>query len=584
MRPPRVPPQPAARSAAWPVGLLVALCFTTLPLFLALSPGRPTLFDLWQQMGIKVTLHYDDETKPKSSSDPSDSPAPESPRDVLLGGLLSPDIDGTTCRSRYLSSLYRPPSPHSPSPYLVSRLRKHEALHRLCGPGTPLYDKSVRQLASAHHSMGLAECRYLVWAPPPAPGAGGNHHHLGDRLLSMASAFLYALLTRRVFLVDMPTDMAGLFCEPFPGASSWELPAADGFPVQNLTRLHRGSDHSYGNLIGAKKVSNGDEDPAAVRAESLPAYAYLHLAHDYLLPDQRFFCDGDQTVLGKVNWLLLRSDLYFAPGLFLVPQFEEELRWMFPAAGTAFHHVGRYLFHPSNKVWKVIAGYHASYMARFDERIGIQVATANTTLFAVPVLAAAAEAEAEAQFDFEQVTACVRREGILPEVDPDAASTDYDAAAKSKAVLVGAARPELAERLRSVYYEHATVTGEPVTVLPQPGAGKRPDPEENQKALVEMFLLSYCNVSVASGWSAAGYVGNGLAGMKPWLLLPPAAAAAARNQTAASPPCVRATSMEPCFHAPPSYDCRAKKNGDLGAVLRYVRHCEAVDGGLKLFD
>jgi hypothetical protein len=58
MRPPRVPPQPAARSAAWPIGLLVALCFTTLPLFLALSPGRPSLLDLWQQMGIRVTVHY----------------------------------------------------------------------------------------------------------------------------------------------------------------------------------------------------------------------------------------------------------------------------------------------------------------------------------------------------------------------------------------------------------------------------------------------------------------------------------------------------------------------------------------------
>ncbi|CAL5073959.1 unnamed protein product [Urochloa decumbens] len=577
MRPPRVTPQPqpAARSAAWPVGLLVALCFTTLPLFLALSPGRPTLFDLWQQMGVKVTLHYDDETQAKPSSEPSDSP-PESPRDFLLGGLLSPDIAEATCQSRYLSSLYRPPSPHSPSPYLVSRLRKYEALHRRCGPGTPLYDKSVRQLASAHHSMGLAECRYLVWTPP-GPGAdGGNHHNnLGDRVLSMASAFLYALLTRRVFLLDMPKDMAGLFCEPFPGASSWELPAA-GFPVKNLTRLSRGSEHSYGNLISSKKVSN--EDPAAVRAESLPAYAYLHLAHDYQLPDQRFFCDGDQTVLGKVNWLLLRSDLYFAPGLFLVPQFEDELRWMFPAADTAFHHVGRYLFHPSNKVWKVIAGYHASYMARFDDRIGIQIATPTTTLAAAgngsptaPGLPAAADAQ------FEQVTACARQENILPEVDPDAASTDYDAAATSKAVLVSAARPELAERLRSVYYEHATVTGESVTVLPQPGAaGKQPG---NQKALVEMFLLSYCNVSVASGWSTAGYVGNGLAGVKPWLLPP-----LPRNQTAANPPCVRTTSMEPCFHAPPSYDCRAKKNGGLGAVLRYVRRCEAVDGGLKLFD
>ncbi|RLN33334.1 galactoside 2-alpha-L-fucosyltransferase-like [Panicum miliaceum] len=546
MRPPRVPPQPAARSAGWPVGLLVALCFTTLPLFLALSPGRPTLLDLWQQMGIRVTVHYDDETSP---SEPSDPPPERETRDVLLGGLLSPDVDEASCRSRYLSSLHRAPSPHSPSPYLVSRLRKYEALHRRCGPGTPTYDKSVRQLASAHHSMGLAECTYLVWTP-------GNH--LGDRVLSMASAFLYALLTRRVFLVDMARDMAGLFCEPFPGAS-WELPP--GFPVQNLTRLRRGSERSYGSLLGAKKVSN--EDPAGVRSESLPSYAYLHLAHDYQLPDQLFFCDDDQTVLGKVNWLVLRSDLYFAPGLFLVPQFEDELRWMFPAADTVFHHIGRYLFHPSNKVWRIIAGYYTSYMAKFDEKIGIQI----TTLAWNPV---------SAEAYFKQVTACTSQEKILPEVDPDAASTDYEAAATSKAVLVSSAQPEYAERLRSMYYEQATVTGESVSVLQQPGAGKQP---QNQKVLVEMFLQSYCNVSVVSGWSTVGYVGHGLAGVKPWLLLPPP-----RNQTVASPPCVRATSMEPCFHAPPSYDCRAKKNGDLGAVLRYVRHCEDVDDGLKLFD
>lgn len=496
-------------------------------------------------------FHADDETKP---SEPSNSP-PDSPRrDVLLGGLLSPDIDEATCRSRYLSSLYRAPSPHSPSPYLVSRLRKYEALHRRCGPGTPLYDKSVRQLASAHHSMGLAECSYLVWLP-----AGD---HLGDRVLSMASAFLYALLTRRVFLVDMGRDMAGLFCEPFPGAS-WELPPA-GFPAQNLTRqLRRGSERSYGKLIAAKNVSN--DDPAGVRSESLPSYAYLHLAHDYQLPDQLFFCDADQTVLGKVNWVVLRSDLYFAPGLFLVPQFEDELRWMFPVADTVFHHVGRYLLHPSNKVWKVITGYYASYMARFDERIGIQIAT----------LAGKNPVPVEAYF--EQVMACTGQEKILPEVDPDAASTDYDAAATSKAVLVGSSLPEYGEKLRSMYYEHATVTNESVSVLLQPGAaGKQP---RNQAVLVEMFLQSYCNVSVVSGWSTVGYVGHGLTGVKPWLVLPPP-----RNKTVARPPCVRATSMEPCFHAPPSYDCKAKKNGDLGAVLRYLGPCEDVDGGLKLFD
>ncbi|XP_062198389.1 probable fucosyltransferase 7 [Phragmites australis] len=540
---PRQPAQPSAsaNSAVWPVGLLVALCFTTLPLFLALSPGRPTLPNV-RQMGIRVTVRHEDATRP---SEPLDSPP--ATRDILLGGLLSPDIDENSCLSRYLSSLYRKPSPHSPSPYLVSRLRKYEALHRRCGPGALFYDKSLAQLASAHRSMGLVECNYLVWTPVG---------HLGDRMLSMASAFLYALLTHRVFLVDMTKDMAGLFCEPFPGAS-WELPP--GFPVQNLTQLRRGSEHSYANLLRAKKIENGDP---AVRSESLPSYAYVHLEHDYKQQDQLFFCDDDQTVLGKVNWLILRSNLYFAPVLFLVPHFEDELRWMFPATDTVFHHIGRYLLHPSNKVWKLITGYYTSYMDKFEEKIGLQI----TTLTWNPV---------STEAYFKQIMACTSHKKILPEVDPEAASSEHEVTATtSKAVLVSSTQPEYAERLKSMYYEHTTVTGEAVSVL-QSDAGTQP---RKQKVLAEMFLQSYCDVLVVSGWSTVGYVGHSLAGVKPWLLMSP------RDQTADRPPCVRTTSMEPCFHAAPSYDCRAKKDGDLGAVLQHVRHCEDVVDGLKLFD
>ncbi|KQJ90517.1 galactoside 2-alpha-L-fucosyltransferase [Brachypodium distachyon] len=547
MRPPRRPPLPSSkRSAVWLVGLLVALCFFTLPLLLALSRGRPNLSDV-SKMSISVTARHEDETSTQAEAN-SDPAAPgireQRDRDRLLGGLLSPDISESTCHSRYRSSLHRKaPSPHSPSPYLVSRLRKYEALHRKCGPGTLFYKKSLMQLTSAH-SMGLVDCNYLVWAPSS---------HLGDRVLSMASAFLYALLTRRVFLVHVTGDMAGLFCEPFPGAS-WELPS--GFLVPNLTQLHRGSDSSYGNLLRANKV------PAGVRGESLPSYAYVHLEHDHQQPDQLFFCDDDQTVLSKVNWLILRSNLYFTPGLFLVPQFEDELRWMFPARSTTFHHIGRYLFHPSNKVWDVITRYHASYMASYQEKIGLEI----TTFAWNPV---------PPDEYLKQITACTSQEKILPDVvDPASSVAHEEVSAASKAVLVSSAQPEYAEKLKSMYYEHGTVTGETVGVL-QPGAGKLP---KNEKALVEMFLQSFCDVSVVSGWSTVGYVGHGLAGIKPWLLLPPS------NKTAVDPPCVQAASMDPCFHAPPSYDCRAKKNGDLGAVLRHVRHCEDVGSGLKLFD
>jgi hypothetical protein len=130
--------RPPARSLAWPVGLLVALCFTTLPLFLAMAPGRPALSGVWRKMGIRVTVSYDGTyarpscTATIRSNSPhlpthtdqvegtKESAEPPESRDVLLGGLLSPDIDQNSCLSRYQSSLYR-----KPSPYLVSWLRRY---------------------------------------------------------------------------------------------------------------------------------------------------------------------------------------------------------------------------------------------------------------------------------------------------------------------------------------------------------------------------------------------------------------------------------------------------------------------------
>lgn len=52
----RPPPQPpaATRSAVWLVGLLVTLCFFSLPLFLALSPN---LSDVWH-LGLSVTARH----------------------------------------------------------------------------------------------------------------------------------------------------------------------------------------------------------------------------------------------------------------------------------------------------------------------------------------------------------------------------------------------------------------------------------------------------------------------------------------------------------------------------------------------
>lgn len=90
---------------------------------------------------------------------------------------------------------------------------------------------------------------------------------LGNKILTLASTFLYALLTNRVLLVDRGVDMADLFCEPFP-EMSWLLPL--DFPIANqFNNFDKNSPHSYGNMVKNITLANSN-----------PPFVYLHLSHE----------------------------------------------------------------------------------------------------------------------------------------------------------------------------------------------------------------------------------------------------------------------------------------------------------------
>ncbi|MCI06319.1 galactoside 2-alpha-L-fucosyltransferase-like protein, partial [Trifolium medium] len=129
--------------------------------------------------------------------------------DKLLGGLLSDGFDEKSCLSRYQSVMFHKGLSGKPSSYLISKLKKYEARHKQCGPYTESYNKTVKELGSGQFSDS-SDCKYVVWI---------SFSGLGNRILTLASAFLYALLTDRVLLVDPGVDMTDLFCEPFPDAS-----------------------------------------------------------------------------------------------------------------------------------------------------------------------------------------------------------------------------------------------------------------------------------------------------------------------------------------------------------------------------
>ncbi|XP_010480469.2 PREDICTED: probable fucosyltransferase 8 [Camelina sativa] len=477
------------------------------------------------------------------------------PRDKLLGGLLTEEFDEDSCLSRYQSSLYRKPSPYKPSKYLISKLRSYEKLHKRCGPGTKAYKKATENLGrhdgryENYSSKSVGECRYIVWIAV---------YGLGNRILTLASVFLYALLTERVMLVDQRKDISDLFCEPFPG-TSWLLPL--DFPLTDqLDSFNKEDSRCYGTMLKNHAMN-------FTTIESIiPSYLCFYLIHDYEDHDKMFFCERDQSLIMQVPWLVFNTNLYFIPSLWLIPSFQTELSKLFPQKETVFHHLARYLIHPTNQVWGMITRSYNTYLSRADERLGIQV-----RVFSKPA--------GYFQHVMNQILACAQREKLLPEVfasEPQVIVTNTSRSPKLKAVLVTSLYPEYSEKLRSMYWEGPSSTGEMIQVYqPSQEMYQQTDKKlHDQKALAEIYLLSLMDYIVTSDSSTFGYVAQGLGGLKPWILYKP------KNHTAPDPPCVRAVSMEPCFLRAPLYGCQAKKV----KTTPFVKYCEDRITGLKLVD
>ncbi|EMS55042.1 Galactoside 2-alpha-L-fucosyltransferase [Triticum urartu] len=401
---------------------------------------------------------------PSSWLSVEDVPPSNLTTDQLLDGLLTAEFGSRSCRSRYEFASYhdkkkkkkkKKHTSHKPSPYLLAKLRSHEALQKQCGPGTAPYRAAIRQLKSGNGivTADSENCRYLV----PI-----SYRGLGNRMLSTVSAFLYAVLTERTLLVQH--DMAALFCEPFP-RTTWLLPSSGwlggGFPLGHLKKYGKDSKESLGNMLKANVLSVGDNGNASWSDSDRPPYVYLHLDGGYGFYDKLFYCDEQQRLIRGAPWLLMRTDSYLVPGLFLIPSFRDELERMFPEKDVAFHHLGRYLFHPANDVWRAVTRYYDAHLAGAGQRVGIQI---------------------------------------------------------------------------RVFTQNKPL----------------------QKVLDQ-----------------------GLGGILPWIM-PATPIWSTETGVVPDPPCMRAMSVEPCFHSPSNYGCAARKDVDVGTLVPYIRHCEDASWGIKI--
>uniref|UniRef100_A0A0E0JYE9 Fucosyltransferase n=1 Tax=Oryza punctata TaxID=4537 RepID=A0A0E0JYE9_ORYPU len=479
--------------------------------------------------------------------------------DQLLGGLLTAAFSPQSCRSRYEFAGYHKRKPaHTPSPYLVAKLRKHEALQKRCGPGTAPYEKALRQLKfgdGAAAAAGDDDCRYLV--------SISYNRGLGNRIIAIVSAFLYAVLTERALLVaPYNGDVAALFCEPFP-ATTWLLPDGRRFPLRHLPDLNGKSKESLGALLKNNVISvaagvNGTSSWSGGRPP--PPYVYLHLDGGADYHDKLFYCDEQQRLLRGVPWLLMKTDSYLVPGLFLVPSLRGELERMFPEKDAVFHHLSRYLLHPANAVWHAITAYHSDHLAGAGHLVGIQIRVYHK------------ETPPVSQVALDQVLSCARREKLLPA----SSGTMTNTSSSDQAVLVTS--------LSSWYYEKIRdEVGGGVHQPSHEGLQRMGDTAHDMRALSEMFLLSTCDALLTTGFSTFGYVAQGLAGVRPWIMPRRPWWEKEAATVVPDPPCARVATPEPCFHSPSYYDCAARRNyDDIGKELPYVRRCEDVSWGIQL--
>ncbi|MED6165561.1 hypothetical protein PIB30_100721 [Stylosanthes scabra] len=479
--------------------------------------------------------------------------------DKFMDGLLASGFDESTCLSRYQSHLYRKVSPYKPSPYLISKLRNYEQIHKKCGPNTIAYNTTMAKIIIPsssetddhhHYNDNVSDatlCKYVVWSP-----ANG----LGNRMISIAATFLYAVLTERVLLVRFEPDMHGLFCEPFQD-STWILPMDS--PFWNNENIE-----TYQSVLGKEDNARN----LTLDQLSLPSVLFIDLQFRPEDPERFFHCDHNQEALNKVDVLIIQSDQYFVPSLFMIPSFSVDLNKMFPEKDAVFHHVGRYLFHPSNDAWGQITRFYDAYLAKADERIGLQVRVFNP-------------ASIPQQAVVNLLLSCAIENKILPGIDTqNPASNAKNTNHTLKAVLVASLYPEYAENLRTMYLKGPTVTGEVIGIY-QPSheeEQKFNDNVHNIKALVDMYLLSLCDVLVTTSVSTFGYVAHGFGGLKPWLLY------RLTSDETHSPACVRDYSPEPCYHFGPQHQCNGKPEQHFGTSFPHIFECKDFDRGVKLVD
>ncbi|XP_024520697.1 galactoside 2-alpha-L-fucosyltransferase-like isoform X1 [Selaginella moellendorffii] len=406
-----------------------------------------------------------------------------------------------TCRSRNEYDVYsrRRSTSFEPSESLHRKILEYEALHGRCAPGP-------EQCANC------STCGYLVYVPAS--------QGIGNKMVAIVAAFLYALLTDRTMLIARLENLDTLFCEPFP-SSSWLLPSS----WKHLELAPWDASKWIGSLAGSPNCSRGVD-------VSFPEVVVAYLDYNYRDQDKAFFCQDQQQALNSsARWIVLSSGQYFTPALYNVPAFRSKLEEWFPQQEAIFHLLVRYLLLPSDFVWDKAARYYDAYLNQAELLVGVQLR--NHIWFSPPNLA-------EDTFD------CLVQQGALANTTQERAPrSPVRKNSKKVAVLVVSLNSQYSETLKSKVLGYDLADGSSVSIH-QPsveGVQNTGNLDHDAQAVMEIYLLSMSDVLVTSPPSTFGYSAAGLAGMRPVQFV------CDQNKSVV---CSVRETMEPCYHVYPA--------------------------------
>eukprot|EP00271_Cylindrocystis_brebissonii_P022439 TRINITY_DN8642_c0_g1_i1.p1 TRINITY_DN8642_c0_g1~~TRINITY_DN8642_c0_g1_i1.p1 ORF type:complete len:653 (+),score=62.87 TRINITY_DN8642_c0_g1_i1:230-2188(+) len=419
---------------------------------------------------------------------------------------------------------------------------------------------------------------------------------LGNRLQATVAVFGYALATNRVLLIG-DLGLSELLCQPFPN-SDWLLPW-DTFGL-----MYADSGDERLNCTASEE----QWDAKVPKEKKLIPLMRAELSYLWTEGDQNFFCDGLQRHLQQVTTLLLRTEQYFLPNLFLVPLFQNNLEKLFPDF-QPFGQLAHVVLQPNNQLWERITREFLLHFEPASRTVGIQVRTfvdddmysnplildclANISAIVAPPLVADKGKTASAPLSDTEFSA----EGAGKPQQRSAQHTVNSSSTNYTLLFLTSLHQHHSDSLRSLYSsEVAYSDGTSVKVLSFPALGaENHEREQDKQALTEIWLLSLCNRLLTSHFSTFGYVASGLSRRPSYLMNLVKSGAwtfAEPLETNGRPVCELATSSEPCSHFPPhSRTCQAvgkDSNSDqldgVGPLPAYLERCQDASFGLRMRD